>query len=93
MLSDESGKRAALAVLFVTAAAICVSGAWYLVFSIVRNVWVPILNASMPGAVLGMAVLYLGIRYLARVFHLKKELAKPEAKFSWENLKKRRRGK
>lgn len=85
----SGGKKAAFAVLLLTAAAICISGVWYFVYSLAYGIWVPVLNAKMPGAVLGAAVLYLGIRYLLMLFRLKKELYKPESKFSWDNLKKR----
>lgn len=82
-------KKALLAGLFCLAAAICLSGAFFTVYSALYNIQFPIFSAQIPGLLFGLAVLYLGIRYIISLFHLKNELANPNSRFSWANFKKK----
>jgi uncharacterized membrane protein len=84
-------KKFVLAVLWVTSAAICLSGAFYSVYSAVLGISFPILNVQIPGFVFGIAVLYLGIRYMLMVLRLRKELRRTFSQFSWGNFKKEKR--
>jgi len=85
------GKKAVIAMLFVTACAICASGIFFSVYSYVNNVRIQVLNAQLPGIVFGVAVLYLGVRYFISLMTLKTELYKPTSRFSWDNFKKKKK--
>lgn len=87
----STGKKAMIAVLFVTACAICASGIFFSVYSYVNNVHIQVLNAQLPGIVFGVAVLYLGVRYFTSLMTLKAELYKPTSRFSWDNFKKKKK--
>lgn len=96
MKQSESGfpvdgsKKAVMAVLFVLAFAICVSGTFFCVYSIVSGVSFQVINTKVPGFLFGIAVLYLGIRYTMKLFKLKSKLYKPTSRFSWDNFKRRK---
>ena len=87
----STGKKAMIAVLFVTACAICASGIFFSVYSYANNVRIQVLNAQLPGIVFGVAVLYLGVRYFTTLMTLKAELYKPTSRFSWDNFKKKKK--
>ncbi|HEX2986241.1 MAG TPA: hypothetical protein VHO71_05430 [Caproiciproducens sp.] len=84
----DSRKKVLIAVLFIFACAICASGVFFSVYSYVNQVNFQILNTKVPGIVFGLAVLYLGIRYLISLSDLKKEVYKPTSRFSWDHFKK-----
>lgn len=92
MRSEKDGppvslrKKAIFAVLLLTSCAIALSGAAYGVYSILFNISFPVLNTQVSGAVFGVCVLYLGIRYLMMVLNLKKELYQPTSRFSWSHF-------
>ncbi len=89
LLPLSGPKKAALAGLFLLAGAICISGTFFAVYSAVYSIQIPIFSAQIPGLLFGLAVLYLGIRYIVSLFHLKNELANPDSHFSWSNFKKK----
>jgi hypothetical protein len=62
-------------------------GIFFSIFSFVNHISFKVLNSSIPGAVFGILVLYLGIRYYFSVTKLKGELFKTSSKFSWSNFK------
>lgn len=82
-------KKVFLAGLFFLAAAICLSGAFFTVYSAIYGIQFPIFSVQIPGLLFGLAVLYLGIRYIISLFHLKNELANSDSRFSWANFKKK----
>lgn len=84
-------KKILVAVLWATSGAICLSGAFYCVYSAVLGITFPILNTQVPGFVFGAAVLYLGIRYIMMVSRLRKNLYQASSQFSWGNFKKKKR--
>ena len=84
------GKKAIIAALFVLTFAICVSGAFFCVYSAITGVSFQVINTKVPGFVFGIAVLYLGIRYTMKLFKLKSDLYKPTSRFSWDNFKRRK---
>ena len=87
----STGKKAMIAVLFVTACAICASGIFFSVYSYANNVRIQVLNTQLPGIIFGVAVLYLGVRYFISLMTLKAELYKPTSRFSWDNFKKKKK--
>lgn len=84
-------KKAAMALLFVTAGAISVSGAFFCVYSLVNGISILVLGAQIPGVLFGTAVLYLGIRYFMMLMPLKQEVFKSTSRFSWENFRRLRK--
>lgn len=89
----DGKKIAIITALFATSVAIAASGAFFLIYSVIHSVTLPVLNTHVPGAVFGIAVLYLGSRYCYSVFKLKTELFQPDARFSWENFRRRKTAK
>jgi hypothetical protein len=73
--------------LYLTTLIIIFLGIFFCIFSLVNHVNFKVLNSSIPGAVFGLLVLYLGIRYYFSVAKLKDELIKTSSKFSWNNFK------
>ena len=73
--------------LYLTTLIIIFLGIFFCIFSLVNHINFKVLNSSMPGTVLGILVLYLGIRYYISVTKLKDELIKTSSKFSWNNFK------
>jgi hypothetical protein len=62
-------------------------GIFFSIFSLINHISIKVLSSSIPGAVFGILVLYLGIRYYFSVAKLKEELLKTSSKFSWSNFK------
>ncbi len=83
----DGSKKTVVALLFVTAGAVSVSGAFFCIYSLACGISFPVFGVQMPGALFGAAVLYLGIRYLIMVFRLKQEVYKPASRFSWDNFR------
>lgn len=75
--------------LFIANIIIIFLGIFFSIFSLVNNIHLKILNSSVPGVILGLLVLYLGIRYYFSVIKLKEELFKSSSKFSWTNFKRK----
>ena len=80
-------KKAAMVLLFVTAGAISVSGAFFCVYSLVNGISILVLGAQIPGVLFGTAVLYLGIRYFMKLLPLKQEVYRSTSRFSWANFR------
>ena len=76
-------------VLFGAAIIIMLLGTYFSAYSLMHNVSFKVLNTSVHGAVFGLTVIYLGLRYFLSVTKLKKELFKSTSKFSWDNFKKK----
>lgn len=76
-----------VSVLYVTSMIIIFLGMFFTIFSLVNNISFKILSSSVPGAIFGLLVLYLGIRYYLSVIKLKGEVFKASSKFSWNNFK------
>lgn len=89
----EMKKKVMISVLFIFACAICISGVFFSVYSLLNRITFQVINAQVPGVLFGLAVLYLGIRYLISLNNLRKEVYKPTSRFSWDNFKKESRAK
>ena len=74
-------------VLYATTMIIIFLGTFFSIFSFVNHINIKVLNSSIPGAVFGFLVLYLGIKYYLSVTKLKEELLKTSSKFEWSNFK------
>lgn len=88
IIEINKSKLISINILFISALVIIFLGIFFSIFSLVNNIHFQILNSSMSGAILGLLVLYLGIKYYLSVTKLKGELFKASAKFSWNNFKK-----
>ena len=87
----EPRKKIVIAVLFVFATAICVSGTAFSIYSFLNNISFQVLNTQIPGIAFGVVILFLGMRYLISLMKLKNEVYKPTSRFSWDNFKKKKR--
>jgi len=74
-------------VLYAATMIIIFLGIFFSIFSFVNHINIKVLNSSIPGAVFGFLVLYLGIKYYLSVTKLKEELLKASSKFAWSNFK------
>lgn len=79
-----------IGVLYLTAMIIIFLGMFFTIFSLVNNISFKILSSSVPGAIFGLLVLYLGIRYYLSVIKLKGEVFKASSNFSWSNFKRKK---
>ena len=81
-------KRILIGVLFSVAVLITIMGTAFAAYSIVNNVEFPVMQTTVPGAVFGAVIAFLGVRYLLSVKKLKGEVYKNTSRFSWRNFKK-----
>ena len=77
--------------LYAITIIIMLLGVFFIIYSMVNNVSIKVINSSVHGAVFGMVVTYLGARYFLSVTKLKTELYKTTSKFSWSNFKKEKK--
>ena len=77
-------------VLYTATMIIIFLGIFFSIFSFVNHINIKVLNSSIPGAVFGFLVLYLGIKYYLSVTKLKEELLKASSKFAWSNFKRKK---
>ena len=84
-------KKIIISALFVVATAICISGAFFSVYSYINNISFKVINTQVSGIIFGIAILYLGVRYFLSLMKLKNEVYKPTSRFSWDNFKKTKR--
>ncbi|MEI6578360.1 MAG: hypothetical protein WCN92_02720 [Eubacteriales bacterium] len=86
--SVEKGKKVLIMSLFAFTILIMLSGVFFIVFSLVNHISLPVLNSNIHGAIFGLLVAYLGVRNFLSVKKLKKEVYKESSRFSWSNFKK-----
>ncbi|WP_242841102.1 hypothetical protein [Clostridium akagii] len=86
-------KTVSIYVLVIFNILIIMSGAFFIIYSILFKISIKVLNTNISGVIFGIVVLYFGIRYFINLLNLKKEVNKQENKFSWSNFKKTKRGK
>lgn len=84
----DGTKVAPIAALFVTSILIIVSGVAFSIYSAVNGISFPVMNSQVHGAVFGVVIAFLGVRYLLSVQKLKAEVYKGTSVFSWSNFKK-----
>lgn len=88
---SDRKKKIIISLLYLGALMIIFLGAFFGAFSVLNNIKLQVLNASVPGIVFGILVVYLGIRYFFMVSNFKTDFYKASAKFSWSNFKKEKR--
>lgn len=84
----EKKKVIAITALLITAILIAVLGVVFSIYSFMYEVYIPVLKSQMHGAIFGVVILFLGIRYFMAVQKLKAEVYKETSVFSWNNFKK-----
>lgn len=89
----DTKKKVLISILFVVTLAICASGVFFSVYSLIYQISFQVLNTHVPGVIFGIAVLYLGIRYFLSLMNLRKEVYKSTSRFSWDNFKKKKSAK
>lgn len=72
---------------------IMLAGAVLAIVSFAGGTCVTVLTSRIPGAVFGLVILFLGIRYFLSVRKLKAEVYKSDSKFSWSNFRQKSKGK
>lgn len=88
--TTDKSKVLIISMLFLTDMIIIFLGIFFSLFSLINNLHFMVLNSSISGAVFGLLVLYLGIKYYFSVTKLKEELFKVSSKFSWNNFKRKK---
>ena len=87
--TNERKKAVAVGVLFAISAVITLLGLSFCVYSAVNQVEFMVLQNKVPGAIFGLVVTFLGVRYFLAVLKLKTEMYKTTSRFSWSNFKKK----
>lgn len=77
--------------LYAGAIAIMCLGSYYSVYSLRNNIHFQVINTTIPGFILGILVIYLGLRNYFQVSDFKENFLKSKEAFSWSNFRKRNR--
>lgn len=72
--------------LYAVSILIILAGTYFSILSVVKDISIPVLSSSIHGAVFGVVVVFLGVRYLLSVSKLKTEVYKPTSRFTWKNF-------
>lgn len=80
-------KIVAITGLYTVTIFIMISGLSFSVYSLSNHVYFRVLNSNIHGAIFGITVCYLGIRYFINVRKLKAEVMENANQFSWSNFK------
>lgn len=89
-ISHEKKKVVSIMILIIISIIIVISGTFFIIFSLVNNIYFTVLNSRIHGAFFGLVVIFLGVRYFLSVQKLKVEVYKNTSKFSWSNFKKKK---
>lgn len=84
-------KALTLTILFGSALFIIFLGMFFCAFSFFNNISFQVLNSRIPGVILGLLVMYLGIRYYFSVGRLKEEVYKSTSEFCWSHFMKEKK--
>ncbi|MBW8381251.1 MAG: hypothetical protein K0M69_01850 [Youngiibacter sp.] len=82
----STAKAASITALSLLSLVIMVLGAYYIVHSTTNGITIKVINASVPGSVFGLLVLYLGFKYWISVRKLRTEVYKMSSSFSIKNF-------
>lgn len=85
--SVSGGKIAVVFALYAMAFLISASGLYFGIYSLLNDISFKVINTNVHGAVFGLVVAYLGIRYFMSVQKLSKNVYDQTAVFSWHNFK------
>lgn len=83
----EKQTRRVLTALFCLAFGIVLSGIFFFIYSLLSGISFKVLNTNVPGFVLGLFVVYFGVRSILSVSRLRQEISRTGAHFSWANFK------
>ena len=83
----DTGKVAAVWLLFATAGLITLAGVAFLAYSILNGVSFTVMRTSIPGELFGAVIAFLGVRYILSVRKLRARLYATHSRFSWRNFK------
>lgn len=87
---QDSSKTVPMRLLLATAILIAVAGAAFMVYSVLNNVTFPVMGSDIHGAVWGLIILFLGVRYIFSVQKLKADVYKSTSQFSFSNFKRQK---
>lgn len=85
--TQQTSKKTVVFLLYCFAGAITIMGFSYTIYSLWNSVTLSVVNSAVPGAVFGIIIAFLGIRYLFAVYKLSLQLNRPDAVFSWMNYR------
>ena len=85
--THDTSKKVTVNILLVMSILISLLGALFTVYSLILNISFRVLNTDVSGAIFGLVVLYLGIRYIIMVNKLKADVYGTSSKFTWSNFK------
>ncbi len=88
---ERKKKKIILLFLYLGTTIIMFLGAYFSAFSVLNHINIRVLEASVPGIVFGLLVLYLGLRYFFMVSDFKTDFYQSNARFSWSNFKKEKK--
>ena len=80
-------KKVSLSILFLISVLIILSGSFLSVYFYLGKVSFTVLNFDIPGAVFGLAAVFLGIRYFISCVRLKRNLNGVKTGFRLSNFK------
>lgn len=83
------GKVFVIAALFALSFTIVILGVSFSVYSMMNDVSFLVLSSQIHGAVFGLVIVFLGVRYVLSVRKLKEKVYKADSMFSWSNFKRR----
>lgn len=76
-----------LAVLASINTVIVVSGLWFTSTNIIGQYKIPVFGVQVPAYLLGIMVVYIGVKSYIKLYRLAKMLRDPQLKFSWHNFR------
>ncbi|MBU3100517.1 MULTISPECIES: hypothetical protein [Clostridium] len=80
-------KKYSIITLMVLNTLILLSGVLFIAYSIYFKITFKIINTNIPGAIVGLTVLYFSSRYYKMILKLKTEINEKGTTFSWSNFK------
>ncbi len=89
-LVEEQHKRLIVYALYAGVLVILFLGLFFCAFSVMNNIHLQVLSASVPGIVFGLLVVYFGIRFYFQVTDFRTELMKNHYVFSWDNFRRKK---
>lgn len=81
-------KKKSILILLTINILIVLTGITFSVYSYINDVSFLVLNTSVAGYVLGLVVVFLGVRHFKSLRRLWVNISSPDAIFSWNNFKK-----
>jgi|GEM_PF-419191 len=83
----DGTKVAVITVLSITSILIILLGVAIIVYSFINDISFTVMSSNIHGAIWGLVIAFLGVRYFLSVQRLKIEVYKNTSKFSWNNFK------